>query len=332
MTSGSRAGRVALRAVLVTLLVVTAGTAASLWTWCRRNLLFAGAVPIFITVEYESVYFDPRRPLPEPITMEKLWGDRNSPQREHLRQQTRQVLAGASTDFDRARVLCEWTRAQCRQFSADLEQVGDAQAILEGLRAGKGALCGPLARLLREALVANGIPARMVMFMREPPFPSDGHAVVEAFVDGHWVLFDPTFNVHWRVNGEPVSVWQLREAYYYRPWGRVEMVEGHLPLTRTLHNYHVAYAPQLNAVIYEYYENPLARRYGLIRYPFLKLLQSNFVHLVHRDATHTTKTAALRINNILVWLIYVWLPGAFLACAIALLATFIERPRRSSAG
>lgn len=317
------------RAVLVTLLIVIVVITASLWVWCRRNLMFSAAIPIHIENRVADAYFDPRRPLPEPVTHFKLWGDTANPDRESFRRETAAVLAGARDDFERAWRLCQWTRGQCKRMGGDLEQVRDPYQALLGMRAGKGALCGPLAYVLREALVSNGIPARVAMFMREPPFISDGHAVVEAFAGGRWVMFDPTFNIYYTVDGVPASVWRLREAHYYRPWGKIDLVEGTLlPGITSIRRYHLSYASQMNAVLYEYYEHPLATKYGLIRYPYLKLLQSNFVHLVRGDKMHTPDRAALRINNILVQLIYIWLPSAFIACSILLALTFVRGRRQ----
>jgi hypothetical protein len=319
------------RTVLVTLLVVITLLTGSLWLWARRNLWYSAAIPIAITRRVADVYFDPRKPLPEFVTEQKLWGDRNDPGREHFRRATAPVIADIADELERAWALTIWTRSQARKVSADLEQTGDPYAVLVAMQAGKGALCGPFALVLREALVANGIPARRVQFMREPPFLSEGHAAVEAFVNGKWVLLDPTFVAYWKVNGVPASLWELRNAHIYRPWGKVEMVESPLPPRETLAQYHVSYAAHLNAVLYEYYEHPLAKRYGLIRYPFLKLLQSNFMQLVKGDPVNRERGSALRINNILVQLIYIQLPIAFIVCAILLAGTYvIGRPSRSS--
>ena len=319
------------RAVLVTLLAVITLLTASLWLWARRNLWYSAAIPIAITQRVSDVYFDPRKPLPEFVTDQKLWGDRDDPGREKFRRETAPVIAGIEDELARAWKLTIWTRSQCRKVAADLEQTGDPYAVLTGMRAGKGALCGPFALVLREALVANGIPARRVQFMREPPFLSEGHAAIEGFVNGKWVLLDPTFVAYWTVDGVPASLWELRNAYIYRPAGKIEMVESPLPPRETLAQYHVAYGAHLNAVLYEYYEHPLAKRYGLIRYPFFKLLQSNFMQLVQHHSVNRERGSALRINNILVQLIYIQLPIAFIVCALLLAWTyFIGKSSRAS--
>lgn len=50
----------------------------------------------------------------------------------------------------------------------------------------KGLLCAGMAHIYRDALLAQGIPARKVVLKREKMSTHDSHVTVEAWINGKW--------------------------------------------------------------------------------------------------------------------------------------------------
>jgi transglutaminase-like putative cysteine protease len=91
--------------------------------------------------------------------------------------------------FGRVRAIEEWIRANITYKPGSTDSNTTAQQVFEQ-RAG---VCRDFAHLGITFCRALNIPARIVVgyvWFDEPP--QDFHALFEAWLDGHWVLFDPT--------------------------------------------------------------------------------------------------------------------------------------------
>ncbi|HVE52280.1 MAG TPA: transglutaminase family protein [Ramlibacter sp.] len=91
--------------------------------------------------------------------------------------------------FARVRAIEEWIRSEIRYQPGSTNSNSTAQEVFEQ-RAG---VCRDFAHLGITFCRALNIPARIVVgyvWFDEPP--QDFHAVFEAWLDGKWVLFDPT--------------------------------------------------------------------------------------------------------------------------------------------
>ncbi|MBC5782576.1 transglutaminase family protein [Ramlibacter sp. USB13] len=91
--------------------------------------------------------------------------------------------------YARVRAIEEWIRAHITYKSGSTDANTTAQQVF-GQRMG---VCRDFAHLGITFCRALNIPARMVVgyvWFDEPP--QDFHALFEAWLDGHWVLFDPT--------------------------------------------------------------------------------------------------------------------------------------------
>ena len=91
--------------------------------------------------------------------------------------------------FGRVRAIEEWVRANILYRPGSTDSNSTAQQVFEQ-RAG---VCRDFAHLGITFCRALNIPARIVVgyvWFDEPP--QDFHALFEAWLDGHWVLFDPT--------------------------------------------------------------------------------------------------------------------------------------------
>jgi transglutaminase-like putative cysteine protease len=91
--------------------------------------------------------------------------------------------------YARVRALTEWVRTEITYKPGSTNSNSTAQEVLQQ-RAG---VCRDFAHLGITFCRALNIPARIVVgyvWFDEPP--QDFHAVFEAWLDGEWVLFDPT--------------------------------------------------------------------------------------------------------------------------------------------
>jgi hypothetical protein len=86
------------------------------------------------------------------------------------------------------------------------------QMVIDG-RAGKGLLCSGMAQIFFDALLAHGIPARKVILQRNLFDSFDAHTTVEAWVNGKWRLYDPTFHMTIRSAGRRIGVFEGRDWF-----------------------------------------------------------------------------------------------------------------------
>jgi hypothetical protein len=93
------------------------------------------------------------------------------------------------------------------------EGTGRGFALLQHGRQGGGLTCLGMSDVLREALLLLDIPARTVQ-LTESEFRRTSHVVVEAFVEGRWQAFDPTFNVTYESDGRPLGVSEIQERLW----------------------------------------------------------------------------------------------------------------------
>jgi transglutaminase-like putative cysteine protease len=99
------------------------------------------------------------------------------------------MFGNTAPGFERVRAIEEWIRDEIRYQPGSTNSNSTAQEVFEQ-RAG---VCRDFAHLGITFCRALNIPARMVVgyvWFDEPP--QDFHAVFEAWLDGQWVLFDPT--------------------------------------------------------------------------------------------------------------------------------------------
>ncbi len=91
-------------------------------------------------------------------------------------------------------------------------------------------LCNGMAIVYIGLLQAFGIPSRQVVVasnkavssrlalnssgqLNAKSSPPDTHAMVEVFLEGRWILQDPTFNIQWEQDGKSLSTFELRQAF-----------------------------------------------------------------------------------------------------------------------
>ena len=129
-------------------------------------------------------------------------------------------VAGEGDDWSQATGLMNWTFQQlfCVGERQSLEP-RNALHILAHRQQGQ-LLCIHQAIVLNEALLAMGIPSRL-LWCYPYQFDGDCHVVVTAFTSrfAKWVVLDPTFNTYFHdQEGVPLSIPEVRASYAAGHW------------------------------------------------------------------------------------------------------------------
>jgi transglutaminase-like putative cysteine protease len=99
------------------------------------------------------------------------------------------LFGNIAPGYSRVRAIEEWIRQEIRYQAGSTNSNTTAQEVFEQ----RTGVCRDFAHLGITFCRALNIPARIVVgyvWFDEPP--QDFHALFEAWLDGHWVLFDPT--------------------------------------------------------------------------------------------------------------------------------------------
>lgn len=144
---------------------------------------------------------------------------------EHLAELRKQfklldLVDGIIDDFEKVKVLCEWTHQQLYHLPVGNESnYTDPQNILnEAITNKKGFRCIEFAIVLNGLINAIGIVSRIVFLHRkgiEKLVGGATHAVVEAFLPsyGKWVLFDAAYNKYVLLNNIPLNSYETLINY-----------------------------------------------------------------------------------------------------------------------
>lgn len=120
------------------------------------------------------------------------------------------VIAGATSDEERARKLLHWTRGQFPPGRPDPYPPPDAITTLSEIRLGRtGGFCAQYAFVLVQALQSFGRPARMVTI--------EGHEVTETWLpdQARWTMLDPLFDLQVvDPHGRSLSAIEIRDAHH----------------------------------------------------------------------------------------------------------------------
>lgn len=93
--------------------------------------------------------------------------------------------------------------------------IDSPERMLAAIDAGQGALCGQMAYLYRHVLASLGLASRTVYLQRNPFDCYDDHTVVEARIDGRWILLDPTFNLVFRDrDGRTLDAFEIKRKVF----------------------------------------------------------------------------------------------------------------------
>jgi hypothetical protein len=131
--------------------------------------------------------------------------------RERFRQELAPVVANLDTSEAKVLAILEWVMNQIPKV--ENRYAKSSWKMIEHGRAGGGLICAGMAQVFCDALLANGIPARRVFLQRNMFDSQDTHVTVEAWVDGKWRMYDPTFHISFKGNGTHVGVYEARDWF-----------------------------------------------------------------------------------------------------------------------
>ena len=128
-----------------------------------------------------------------------------------------EVIAGASSDRERALLLTHWARERWRGHGRTVPSAGDALTILEEAESGRKFRCVEFATVASAAMAAVGMPSRRVGLKKktvETTLGGGGHMVAEVWLadEQQWALVDGEFDLMPVLDGRALNAVAFKRA------------------------------------------------------------------------------------------------------------------------
>ena len=151
------------------------------------------------------------------------------------------VIAGGRTEFEQMLLLKEWVRNRWDHGWSREPESKNALEILEAAASGSDFNCGYYSITMMQSLLALGFVARRAGIAKAQSEwmaldeGNIGHSIPEVYShDFHkWIMLDADMNVHYELDGAPLSVLEIHRAWVGGRWPEVKMVTGAKPFKRT---------------------------------------------------------------------------------------------------
>ncbi len=151
------------------------------------------------------------------------------------------VIAGGRTEFEQMLMLREWVRNRWDHGWSREPEARNALEILEAAELGSDFNCGYYSITMMQSLLALGFVARRAGIAKAQTEwmaldeGNIGHSVPEVYShEFHkWIMLDADMNVHYQLDGVPLSVLEIHRAWVGGRWSEVKMVSGAKPFRRT---------------------------------------------------------------------------------------------------
>lgn len=167
--------------------------------------------------------------------------------RERFRRELAPIVGKLNATEAKVLATLEWVMNQIPKVES--QSAKSSWEMVEIGRTGGGLICGGMAQIFKDALLAQDIPARSVVFKRDIFATHDTHVSVEAWVDGKWRLYDPTFHLTLKAGDERVGAFEGRDWFIS---GRGKPVEleflGDVRYPARVNKYYIRYEALLNNV------------------------------------------------------------------------------------
>lgn len=171
--------------------------------------------------------------------------------RERFRRELTPIVEKLDTTEAKVLAILEWVMNQISKV--ENRSAKSSWEMVEIGRAGGGLLCGGMAQIFKDALLAQGIPARSVTLQRNLFDLYDVHASVEAWVDGKWRLYDPTFHLTLKAGGKRVGAFEAREWFIKGRGAPVELeFLGEVKYPARVDNYPIRYGIHFNNIYVDF--------------------------------------------------------------------------------
>lgn len=200
------------------------------------------------------------------------------------------VVQNSQSEEDRALKILSWVMNQV-QLTGNEFSSRSSWELVEHAQNGGGLLCGQMAQILHDALISSHIPARRIMLQTDIIGLGETHVVVEAFVDGRWIVLDPTFHVTLRAHNRRISALEAQQLTQTIGHNSVQIEflgEVKYPARTTSYHYnylslyknafietrmgHASYIPLINywiAPVWEYKQVPHISNNHILSYKIL---------------------------------------------------------------
>lgn len=143
----------------------------------------------------------------------------DNPKLKALRERYRldEVVAPGRDEFERQLLLLDWANHQLRKFGKPTSPARGALDILAANEAGNTFFCAHYGDVFVSAAAAMGWVDR-AMALRRPDNIGSGsteHTSTEIWSNQYrkWVMLDPTFAMYVEKDGQPLSAYELRQAW-----------------------------------------------------------------------------------------------------------------------
>ncbi len=124
--------------------------------------------------------------------------------------------------------------------------------------------CNGMAELYLHALRLQGIKARKLFVVKNFGDPYDSHTIVEIFIDGKWRIFDPTFHVSFKKDGELLGAQDIAQSLTDGSFLKIEPIfYGEVNCPYRLDSYYMHWLSLYNNVLFfkygQYSSNSIVR-------------------------------------------------------------------------
>ncbi|MBY0113126.1 MAG: transglutaminase-like domain-containing protein [Phycisphaerales bacterium] len=132
-----------------------------------------------------------------------------------------ELIAEATTDLDRVRLICDWVHSQWQHSNTPTKPLTNTIDIIEAGRQGERFSCSEYASVVTACLNAVGISAREVILMHpevDTMLLGSSHVVAEAYLRdlGKWVFVDAQKNVVPTLDDRPLNTVEFQRALQKR--------------------------------------------------------------------------------------------------------------------
>ena len=129
----------------------------------------------------------------------------------------KKVVAGATSDRERALRVLNWTNRQWKGHGKKLPTSNDALTILEEAESGRKFRCVEYATVASAALSSLGMPSRRLGLKKktvETAVAGGGHMVTEVWLadENKWAVLDGEYNLMPTVNGKALNAVEFKRA------------------------------------------------------------------------------------------------------------------------
>ena len=193
---------------LALILIVVSTANLFLFSLSRTSSMLGAKIDFDENYSYWEI--DPFSKDLSPKDRNRFFGPFDKETRKNLRNSVPADIKLMETDKDKYLALAKWVRGETKKVESEIV-IANPYVNLKEMQAGKGAICGTMTHVFVASANSLGLPARYILLLRDLSYENyDTHAVAEVYIDGQWVVIDPTFNAYYTINGKMASAIEIQ--------------------------------------------------------------------------------------------------------------------------